>query len=122
ALQQRLQFGDRGVGGGIHAAQSSVQRRPRPRATRWWLQGGGAAVTKSAPSMRPNSADGRGAAAPARTALARIAPTITRRIPAHGVPMKLRSYLDRRPTLGARVYVDPAATVIGDVELGDDAS
>ena len=26
------------------------------------------------------------------------------------------------PTLGERVYVDPAATVIGDVTLGDDAS
>lgn len=26
------------------------------------------------------------------------------------------------PTLGARAYVDPAATVIGDVVLGDDAS
>ncbi|SFW68850.1 gamma carbonic anhydrase family protein [Luteibacter sp. UNCMF366Tsu5.1] len=26
------------------------------------------------------------------------------------------------PRLGARVYVDPAATVIGDVELGDDVS
>lgn len=26
------------------------------------------------------------------------------------------------PKLGARVYIDPAATVIGDVELGDDVS
>jgi carbonic anhydrase/acetyltransferase-like protein (isoleucine patch superfamily) len=34
----------------------------------------------------------------------------------------LRPYLDRRPVLGARVYVDPAATVIGDVELADDVS
>ena len=34
----------------------------------------------------------------------------------------LRPYLDRFPTLGARVYVDPAATVIGDVELAEDAS
>ncbi|MCX7557561.1 gamma carbonic anhydrase family protein [Xanthomonadaceae bacterium JHOS43] len=34
----------------------------------------------------------------------------------------LRSYLDTSPVLGERVYVDPAATVIGDVHLGDDAS
>jgi len=34
----------------------------------------------------------------------------------------LRSYKGVRPTLGERVYVDPAATVIGDVALGDDAS
>lgn len=34
----------------------------------------------------------------------------------------LRPYLDRFPTLGVRAYVDPAATVIGDVVLGDDAS
>jgi carbonic anhydrase/acetyltransferase-like protein (isoleucine patch superfamily) len=36
--------------------------------------------------------------------------------------MNIRPYLDRTPILGARVYVDPAALVIGDVELGDDAS
>jgi len=34
----------------------------------------------------------------------------------------IRPFLHTHPTLGARVYVDPAATVIGDVELGDDAS
>jgi carbonic anhydrase/acetyltransferase-like protein (isoleucine patch superfamily) len=34
----------------------------------------------------------------------------------------LRPYLGRVPVLGARVYVDPAATVIGDVELADDVS
>jgi carbonic anhydrase/acetyltransferase-like protein (isoleucine patch superfamily) len=34
----------------------------------------------------------------------------------------LRPYLDKRPVLGERVYVDPAATVIGDVELADDVS
>lgn len=34
----------------------------------------------------------------------------------------LRPYLDRSPVLGQRVYLDPAATVIGDVELGDDVS
>ena len=34
----------------------------------------------------------------------------------------IRPYLDRLPRLGARAYVDPAATLIGDVELGDDAS
>ncbi len=36
--------------------------------------------------------------------------------------MDLRPYRDTAPTLGKRVYVDPAATVIGDVQLGDDAS
>lgn len=34
----------------------------------------------------------------------------------------LRRYLDKRPVLGQRVYVDPACTVIGDVVLGDDVS
>ena len=34
----------------------------------------------------------------------------------------LRPYLDKRPVLGARVYIDPACTVIGDVALGDDVS
>ncbi len=34
----------------------------------------------------------------------------------------LRAYKGVSPKLGARVYVDPAATVIGDVELGDDVS
>jgi carbonic anhydrase/acetyltransferase-like protein (isoleucine patch superfamily) len=36
--------------------------------------------------------------------------------------MNVRPYLDRLPRLGQRVYVDPAACVIGDVELGDDVS
>ncbi len=34
----------------------------------------------------------------------------------------MRPYLDTFPTLGARAYIDPAATVIGDVVLGEDAS
>ena len=34
----------------------------------------------------------------------------------------IRPYLGQLPTLGQRTYVDPAATVIGDVVLGDDAS
>jgi len=34
----------------------------------------------------------------------------------------LRSYKGIAPTLGQRVYVDPAASVIGDVVLGDDVS
>ena len=34
----------------------------------------------------------------------------------------LRSHEGILPTLGARVYVDAAASVIGDVHLGDDAS
>ncbi|MGH8033106.1 MAG: gamma carbonic anhydrase family protein [Luteimonas sp.] len=33
-----------------------------------------------------------------------------------------RPYRDTFPELGARVYIDPAATVIGDVVLGDDVS
>ena len=36
--------------------------------------------------------------------------------------MPLRPYLDKLPVLGERVYVDPASTVIGDVELADDVS
>lgn len=35
---------------------------------------------------------------------------------------KLRDYGAYHPTIGARVYVDPAAVVIGRVTLGDDAS
>ena len=34
----------------------------------------------------------------------------------------IRAFQNIRPTLGARVYVDPAACVIGDVVLGDDVS
>ncbi|HKT42927.1 MAG TPA: gamma carbonic anhydrase family protein [Rhodanobacteraceae bacterium] len=34
----------------------------------------------------------------------------------------LRAYRGVLPKPGARVYIDPAATVIGDVELGDDVS
>ena len=36
--------------------------------------------------------------------------------------MTLRPYLGTMPTLGERVLVDPAASVIGDVVLGDDVS
>ena len=36
--------------------------------------------------------------------------------------MNVRPYMNQLPRLGANVYVDPAALVIGDVELGDDAS
>lgn len=36
--------------------------------------------------------------------------------------MSIRPFEDKHPQLGARVYVDPAACVIGEVELGDDAS
>jgi carbonic anhydrase/acetyltransferase-like protein (isoleucine patch superfamily) len=36
--------------------------------------------------------------------------------------MNTRSYRDQFPRLGAHVYIDAAAVVIGDVELGDDAS
>lgn len=34
----------------------------------------------------------------------------------------IRSFKGTAPSLGARVYIDPAATVIGDVTLGDDVS
>ena len=34
----------------------------------------------------------------------------------------IRPYRDIFPALGARVYIDPDASVIGDVELGDDVS
>ncbi|MBO9880679.1 gamma carbonic anhydrase family protein [Xanthomonas sp. D-109] len=34
----------------------------------------------------------------------------------------IRPYLDKTPQLGARVYVDPACTLIGDVVLEDDVS
>jgi len=34
----------------------------------------------------------------------------------------IRPYRGTLPTLGERVYVDPAATVIGDVAIGDDSS
>ncbi|TVP58036.1 MAG: gamma carbonic anhydrase family protein [Halomonadaceae bacterium] len=34
----------------------------------------------------------------------------------------IRQYKGMRPQLGARVWVDPTATVIGDVVLGDDCS
>ncbi len=36
--------------------------------------------------------------------------------------MHLRPYLQQLPSVGERVYVDPDATVIGDVVLGDDVS
>ena len=36
--------------------------------------------------------------------------------------MSIRPFQDILPRLGQRVYVDPAASVIGDVRLGDDVS
>lgn len=36
--------------------------------------------------------------------------------------MSIRSYLGIEPRLAGGVYVDPAAVVIGDVEIGEDAS
>lgn len=36
--------------------------------------------------------------------------------------MNIRSYQNIFPKIGARTYIDPAATVIGKVEIGDDAS
>jgi len=34
----------------------------------------------------------------------------------------IRPFLDKHPVLGQRVYIDPACTIIGEVELGDDVS
>jgi carbonic anhydrase/acetyltransferase-like protein (isoleucine patch superfamily) len=36
--------------------------------------------------------------------------------------MSIRTFQGKSPQLGARVYIDPAATVIGDCVLGDDVS
>ncbi len=36
--------------------------------------------------------------------------------------MNIRPYRDHSPRLGANVYIDPAALVVGNVEIGDDAS
>ncbi|HEV8695847.1 MAG TPA: gamma carbonic anhydrase family protein [Lysobacter sp.] len=36
--------------------------------------------------------------------------------------MNIRPYLDKTPVLGQGTYIDPAATVIGDVVLGEDVS
>lgn len=37
-------------------------------------------------------------------------------------PLSIRTYQGKDPLLGERVYVDPMAVVIGDVELGEDSS
>jgi carbonic anhydrase/acetyltransferase-like protein (isoleucine patch superfamily) len=36
--------------------------------------------------------------------------------------VNIRPYRNQLPRLGSRAYIDPAAIVIGDVEVGDDAS
>ncbi len=36
--------------------------------------------------------------------------------------MNVRPYRDARPVIGQRVWIDPAAVVIGRVSIGDDAS
>ncbi len=36
--------------------------------------------------------------------------------------LRLRPYKGKCPQLGKRVYVDPCATLVGDIELADDAS
>lgn len=38
------------------------------------------------------------------------------------MPTNIRPYLGTLPRLGALVYIDPAAVVIGDVAIGDDVS
>jgi carbonic anhydrase/acetyltransferase-like protein (isoleucine patch superfamily) len=37
-------------------------------------------------------------------------------------PLSIRSYQGQRPQFGEKVYVDPAAVVIGDVQIGADSS
>jgi carbonic anhydrase/acetyltransferase-like protein (isoleucine patch superfamily) len=41
---------------------------------------------------------------------------------AETVPADIYRFMDRRPLVGERVYIDPMASVSGDVELGDDVS
>lgn len=48
--------------------------------------------------------------------------TTSNATPPSDTPSNVRPYLDRRPELGQGVYIDPAATVIGDVVLGRDVS
>jgi carbonic anhydrase/acetyltransferase-like protein (isoleucine patch superfamily) len=42
--------------------------------------------------------------------------------PPYNCAMNIRPYLDKMPVLGERCYIDPAASVIGDVVLGEDVS
>jgi len=37
-------------------------------------------------------------------------------------PVPIHPYLDRRPRLGARVFLAPSADLAGDIEVGDDCS
>src|SRR5260221_3968961 len=43
-------------------------------------------------------------------------------LPCYHRSMNIRAYRDQQPRLGANVYVDPAAVLIGDVNLSDDVS
>jgi carbonic anhydrase/acetyltransferase-like protein (isoleucine patch superfamily) len=65
---------------------------------------------------RHRAASGRG------TGSARRPPAATTPPIGYHLPMNIRPYLEHLPRLGARTYVDPAASVIGDVVLGDDVS
>ncbi len=40
----------------------------------------------------------------------------------HHTQHNIRSFLGMQPKLGDRVWVDPSAVVLGDVEIGDDSS
>jgi len=40
----------------------------------------------------------------------------------HYTPSSLRSFRGHEPELGARVFIDPSAVVLGDVSLGNDVS
>ncbi len=59
-----------------------------------------------------------------RVLVARAHPAKLHRLvhPAQDPMNPVRPFLHATPALGARVYVDPAATVIGEVVLGDDVS
>lgn len=37
-------------------------------------------------------------------------------------PLSVRTFRGKTPQLGARVFIDPSAVVLGDVEIGDDSS
>lgn len=76
---------------------------------------------------RPESSICRGSAAPGgggsrRGRFAPAALVMLAALHRAAEPMTLRPYRDRLPSIGQRVYLDPAAIVIGDVELADDVS
>lgn len=49
-------------------------------------------------------------------------PVVNYQLPVNWIPMPISTYRGIAPTLGARVYIDPSAVVIGQVTIGDDSS